>query len=877
MEQTKKPTFKQFYFAHLIKQGTPLNIQPTHTRMPDKDLNIFAGSFYIPSEELQLFHELYYDWIFVKGNCEYLTEKQMSSNYKMVVDLDFRYNYDVDTRPHNKENIYEFVHAYLEEFKKHFKFNKDVKFNIWVCEKPNVNRLEDKSLTKDGIHLVFELSVPYPIQERIRKSLIAQFEKENYLDLPLTNSWDSVFDEGISKGTCNWTLFGSQKPANEAYQVTQLFQISYDETDGEFMMANGNPSQEPMNVDFETFQALSVQTKGIELELINPSDALPNEKKMKSFKPISPSPTSVTQLYNMEQPPQQQQDKFLELLDIIGLGGKITKIQHPLWYKIGSILKTNGYPKLVFEDFTKEYVSNKVADLDNIWDKHISIEQVYSIYGLQKIAKDINLGMYNEWFIKYKQYIPIKVLGKGNNDIAEFISHKIKDELVYCNKSWILFDKKINLWRSTDAPQTKVCSFIQGLIDSSVETLTYKIGKTDDEEHLKRLRHIQGLYSSHRLNMSNNTDNSMILKLLKDYLYDGEFFSKLDVGKYKVAYKNGILDLETLVFREGLLSSDMLTKTIPYNYEKASDKLIAEIRQEIKKICNNNETHLEYYLSTLGYAMTGDSIRLQEFYYLIGQKASNGKSVIFEALSDIIPCYAMKIESSSFEMNNSNFHKEVATWKGIRVGWINELSKKKQNPETLKEVADGTSVKYKVMYGVSDLMPITYKPFVISNHTISIDADKGIARRLRMFQLDSEFIENLEVEDFEKCQFKTDTNFGKSLRTTYKNALMDLIYSYSKKFVDDGYKLKAYPAEWNKVKEECVSDNNVFGEFMKENFEFGEDYEISEFSLKKFLESNKFGNIKFNDEVKKNKWNFKRGQDKKWRGLKRKEIMEEEC
>ena len=183
------------------------------------------------------------------------------------------------------------------------------------------------------------------------------------------------------------------------------------------------------------------------------------------------------------------------------------------------------------------------------------------------------------------------------------------------------------------------------------------------------------------------------------------------------------------------------------------------------------------------------------------------------------------------------------------------------------------------MYGVSDMMPITFKPFVISNHTISIEADKGIGRRFRLFQMDSEFIDNLEVEDFENCQFKKDNNFGELLQTKYKFALMDLIYSYSKQFVDDGYKLKAYPVEWEQVKQETLSDSNPFAEFIKHHYEFGDgdDFVESEFSLKKFLEFNKFGNVKFNDEVKKNKWNIKRGQDKKWRGLKRREVIESEC
>jgi hypothetical protein len=56
MEQPQKPTFKQFYFAHLIKQGNPEKLSSTHTRIGDKDLNIFAGNLHIPNEELQLFH-----------------------------------------------------------------------------------------------------------------------------------------------------------------------------------------------------------------------------------------------------------------------------------------------------------------------------------------------------------------------------------------------------------------------------------------------------------------------------------------------------------------------------------------------------------------------------------------------------------------------------------------------------------------------------------------------------------------------------------------------------------------------------------------------------------------------------------------------------
>lgn len=576
-------------------------------------------------------------------------------------------------------------------------------------------------------------------------------------------------------------------------------------------------------------------------------------------------------------------NKFLELLPIIGNGNR--KILHPTWFQIGSILKTNGYRKEVFEEFTKKYVSNKEKELNKVWD-YISTEQVYSIFGLQKIAKDVNLSDYNDWFIRHKQYISSKVLSNGNNDIAEFISKGLKEVLVYSNKNWIMYDNRINLWRITDAPNAKVCNYIQYLIDCSMETAMYAYNKIDRAKleagdipskiKEEKLNSTMSIYKLNRIFMADNKQNSMILKFLKDYLNDNEFFSKLDVNKYNVAYKNGILDLKTLKFREGLLASDMLTKTIPYNYEEAKQEDINKVRFELLKICNNNETHLEYYLSTLGFAMTGDSMKLQEFYYIIGQKASNGKSVIFEALNDIIPCYSTKIESNAFEIKNSGLHKEIATWKGIRIGWINELTTAKQDAEILKQVADGTSIKYKVMYGISDNMPITFKQFIISNHSPTIDADKGVARRLKMCQMDSEFIEGLETDDFVNCRFKRDGKFCDLLRTTYKFALMDLIYSYSKKFYENDYKLAQYPSEWNNVKEECVSDNNPFAEFIMENFEFNDSYSISEYSLKQYFKANKIDEkIKFIDEVKKSKWNIKRNREtKKWEGFRVKETNE---
>ena len=76
-------------------------------------------------------------------------------------------------------------------------------------------------------------------------------------ELPIINSWDSVFDEGISKGTTNWQMYGSRKPGNQAYELTQYYIISYDGADGEFMREEHAPSSIDLSKDLFTHSALS--------------------------------------------------------------------------------------------------------------------------------------------------------------------------------------------------------------------------------------------------------------------------------------------------------------------------------------------------------------------------------------------------------------------------------------------------------------------------------------------------------------------------------------------------------------------------------------------------------------------------------------------
>lgn len=517
------------------------------------------------------------------------------------------------------------------------------------------------------------------------------------------------------------------------------------------------------------------------------------------------------------------EDKWVDLLFNV-IGNDLNAINYDSWLSILTALKCNGYDKDVFMTWTKiaEKDKKNLVKASDAWDK-MDKNKNYSLGILCNIAEQKNMPGYLAWRIKYNEFIQLETLNKGENTIAKEIAGRLRSDLIFSNSKWYMFDKKIGLWRAVKNPHSIVITHIQHRIDESVTTMSALKEKESDEDKRKTYADIIKKYNVWYRDVSKAGTSSQIITVLQTELFDNSFENTLDLNTYKIAYKNGILDLNTLQFRKGLYSADLLTQTIPYDYEKAKPEDVAFVRHELLKICNNNPAHLEFYLSSIGYALTGDATKIQAFWCLRGQKASNGKSVIFEALQAIIPNYVVKLENNIFETTYGSRHKEISSWRPYRIAWVNELSKKKQDADVIKNVADGTTERFKVNYAGMDTMAVRLKPFIITNFSMVFNADEGIRRRMRVMQFDSMFSSKNEVDDYENCQFKVDTAFNEKLQTKYKFAMLDLLFQYSKMFVDDGYQLKPYPADWAGDTEEVCADNNTVRNDIEHTFEFADD------------------------------------------------------
>jgi hypothetical protein len=810
-----------------MKHTCPKGKSPTHTRIGSKDHNIYGGSYIIEGKDLDVFYPLYYDYVFVKGNKEYLTEKQ-PDEAPLYVDFDFRFCYDVEKRIHTKEHIENIIFCYTEHLKAFFNFKNQDNFKVYVMEKPNVNRLEDKSLTKDGIHILFGLNMSHKLQLKLRE-LVMKDVPEIWGNLHLTNTWDSVFDEGISKGTTNWQLFGSRKPANEAYEISSVFKFEYDATDGEFML-------KPVDFEmtFETFKELSSRSDVIRpnFPISSKWNKLLNEnikterKQTKKTKLIieddeTDSENSDNGVSNKE---FNVSDVYYKYLNCIG-SSMCGKGQHLETINVLQALKNENcdkkYVKYWVETFCSPELKKYSYALNHystyIYYTPLSTEKRLSIKSLKKWAKKYNPKLYGTYF-KDDYEFQIQQMYDFDTLIKDHADETIFRDLVFdLTKKYVILDKNLiylyfnDEWNVMNENNCRMLKFlIIEIFDIYIKTALdiinnkLKCNLNNEEICSKGKALIKNTIELNKSIKKNNYINN-ICNLLKDKLSAFKNEIVFDLGEdnfYKIHFKNGVYDLKEKIFRSRT-EADYITQYLPYDYKEETqidDKIKEDVFGFFQKIQPDSEQR-KFTLSYLAYCLTGNATK-QIFKMNIGHTASNGKSTEMSIHDKCFELYSMKADSRVLQLNFDKRHKflhDLVT-KPIRFIYFEELPKgKKLDVEFIKNFVDGKKLDLEKMFGTTDKLLIQAKMMSASNHDFQVDTDEGILRRGRVQYYESKFTDDIDCVDETNHIYKKEEGFeNKFNNDDYKNAYFHLLLKY----IDELYVPKKNKEDFKQKAEE---------------------------------------------------------------------------
>jgi P4 family phage/plasmid primase-like protien len=782
----------EFLSKHNAKNDK--NSESTHTRIPDKDMNIYAGSYVIPKEALQTFYKLYVDNIFVKNRKEYLTEKQLDNGQSPIaVDFDFRYNYDVDKRQHTNEHIVDMILLYLEELKNYFVFDEDKPFDIFIFEKPNVNRLADKSLTKDGIHMIIGIQMDHTMQMMLREKMIEKLP--DVWELPFINDWDKILDDGISKGSTNWQMYGSRKPGNEAYELTSHYNITYDNSDGEFMMNELKVSNFDIKNDY---YKLSVQnTENPKFEM-NEKIMTEYNKRLANKGNKIKRPNSKTKMNLLVESDDELASSQLSINDITNRELLVRAIDNlmsslsPMEYYIK---ETHEYTQILPEKYYEpgsHGLNRQVAFALKHTDERLFLSWVM----LRSKASDFDYktipSLYHDWkkyfntskegvtrrsimywakqdafddYLKVKDntigfYIEESIGNNNEYDIAQVLFQMYKDKYVcvsYDKKGgWYIFknhrwepDKGLSLRKAiSEQMYTIFCK-------KREEVMAEYTSTTNSEEYKEHLnkKTTNLMQIMNKLRKTNDKNN--IMREAAELFFDKDFITQMDTNKYLLCFNNGVVDFKTKTFRDGY-PQDYITKTTGINYAPLNllDTEIKKINDDIFEFMRKlfpNEEQNKYMWDHLASCLIGTN-KNQTFNIYHGS-GSNGKSMLADLMSHTLGQYKGVVPVNLItdkRVSIGGTSDEIMKLKGIRYAVAQELTKgMKLNEGIMKELTGGDPIQARGLYCESETFYPQFKLVMCTNNLFDIESnDDGTWRRIRRVVYRAKFVDENDIDNY---------------------------------------------------------------------------------------------------------------------------------
>ena len=750
----------------------------THTRIKNQELNIYGGSFSISKEELPLFYRHYYEHVFVKKRKEYLTEKQLDGEGPILIDFDFRYDFSVTKRIHTPEHIEDIINLYLEELKAFFIFEENKQFPIFVMEKPNVNRVADKQQTKDGIHMIIGIQMDNTMQIMLREKILKQIG--DIWELPLTNDWDKVLDEGISKGTTNWQMYGSQKPGNEAYRLTYHLTAELDTADDSWITT-------PKSTDLDLSKDLPLLSAQYDKHIkfnINPKIQEEYNKRLE-MKGNKTKKSGAKGKINLVLIDEDESD--IQLSDITNyetLKKAVYNIMSSLKINEQYIREIHEYTQILPQQYYDPGSHSKNVQVAFAL-KHTDERLFLSWVMLRSKGSDFDYNdipnLYHRWknqfhkrpdgvtkrsimywakqdaFEAYEKvkrgtidhYIEETIFEAGDWDYAMVLYHMYKDKYVcgsITNKKWYVFNK--HRWEKDEGQRLRMAiskNLFELYSDKQTQYLADShLYEPTSEEHEKIQRKIKKI-AEICIKLKKTNDKNNIMREAMEIFFDKDFIKNMDSNPYLMCFTNGVFDFKNKEFRQGY-PQDYVTKTtgvpyIPYCYESTKETA-DEIMTFMKQLFPQQEL-CRYMWDHLASCLIG--IKKEHAFNIYRGSGSNGKSILTDLMTQSLGEYKGTVPITLVTDKRSSIGgatPEVMQLKGVRYAVMQEPSKDAViNEGIMKELTGGDPLLGRALYSDSEIFIPQFSLVVCTNALFEIKSnDDGTWRRMKLVDFLAKFI-----------------------------------------------------------------------------------------------------------------------------------------
>lgn len=834
MASSTANTLYEFLKSHLATSG-PNGSNYTHTRIGNGQ-DIKACAYSIPPTELQTFYRLYCDHVFKHGKPEYLTEKQLQHGPPIAVDFDFRYEYSITEHMYGEGHITDIVELYLEEIASFLQIDEGATISVFVMEKEHVNRVEEKGYTKDGIHIIFGVQMDHVMQQMLRENILQKIPE--ICDIPITNTWETVLDAGISAGSIGWQLYGSKKPAHEAYKLTTHFVATMGDSN-EFEVV-----EETFDV-MANFEKLSVQyTDHPNFEINVGILSTYNERLVAGKRRAQVISTSPSDCEDLRAITANNYEDYIynirSLEDLTIATDAVLKTMN------SSVREIHDYVQILPAQYYEpgsHVINRKVAFALKHTDERLFLSWIMLRSKAEDFDYDDIPNLHKEWIKTsrrsngitkksiiywakqdaYDAYMDVKkntltsfieksTANVNDYDLAMVLYQMFKEKYIcssITHKQWYVF--KEHRW-VVDRGQTLRKSISQDMFmayteyqNKCIETLG-KLSEMDEEsnEKAKNIRAVLKNLSVILQRCKQSGDKDHIMKEALELFYDDNFIKNMDSNKYLMCFTNGVIDFDAenehggnVVFREGY-PQDYITKTtgIPYMHLNACNKQIEmQIVKFVEELFPDRDL-MTYMLDHLASTFIGTNLN-QTFNIYVGC-GSNGKSLLTDLMSHTLGEYSGTVPITLVTEKRTNIggvSPELIQLKGLRYAVMQEPSKNMRiNEGMMKQLSAGDPLQGRALYCDSETFDPQFKLVVCTNSLFDFNSnDDGTWRRIRKCDFESRF---LDTDDFQEAE-KDGKTFIKD--KSLKDKMPSWAPVFASMLVSRAYKTKGIVVECERV------------------------------------------------------------------------------
>ena len=495
--------------------------------------------------------------------------------------------------------------------------------------------------------------------------------------------------------------------------------------------------------------------------------------------------------------------KYLDILD----GDRYT--DYNKWLNIGFILFSINPDFIDLWHYFSSKCDNYDEDMCNTkWNTFSNSEYIYTINNLIFLARVDNPDDCDDLSIDIPNH-DIKYLRPFDNVLSKLI-HRLygenfvcsdpkKDEWYYFNTiRWKKENKSFNLRKK-----------IINDVFTKIENYRRQLIKEGASEEIIKNYHI----------ILTKLGSGVKLNCLDIEFFNENFYKIIDQNKDLIGFENGIYDLTTMEFRCGV-SSDYISMSTGYNYKYYSpeDRIYQELLSLLSQILPDQDT-MDFTLKSLASCLDGHT-RDENFYIWSGKNATggNGKSTIIELLTKSLGEYAIDSPVSLFTGKRESANSPNSALAAIR----NKRAILMQEPgsndliqaDIMKSLTGGDRVSTREL----NSSQIEFKPhgkFFIATNRIPMmsDTDGGVARRLKIVEFISRFVENPNENNDYPYEYKIDKELKNKLEI-YKPVFMCILLDYYVIYRKDGIRP---PRSVLKVTQRYENNNNNIKTFIEEN------------------------------------------------------------